>query len=270
MSTKSEGSASMRMFGSVVRSLREARDISTDELAAHVGYSKSLIIKIERGDRMPPPMFVEKATALLDAGDVISRAAEHLERGDFPSWFEGYADLERMAISLYTYDTVAINGLLQSEEYARALLNTRCPALDTDEIERRVLARIARQTLLTRTPLAQLSFLMDESVLRRPVGGEGVQKAQLTQLLEADALRNVTIQVLPLDYGAHAGYDGPMTLLETPERQLLAYLEVQARSILVDDRDEVSTLNQRYAMIRSQALSVRESAKLIETIAGEL
>lgn len=268
--SKSEGSASMRMFGSVVRALREARDLSTDELAAHVGYSRSLIIKIERGDRMPPPTFVEKATALLDAGDVISKAAEHLERGDFPSWFEGYADLERLAISLYTYDIVVINGLLQTEGYARVLLSASSSVLETEEIERRVQARLARQVLLTRTPPAQVAFLVDELVLRRPLGGRDVQKAQLERLLEVGELRNVSVQVMPTTYDAHAGFNGPMTLLETAERRRLAYLEVQGRSILTDDCDEVSELHQRYAMIRSQALSVRESAKLIETIAGEL
>lgn len=269
MSTKSEGSASMRMFGSVVRSLREARDISTDELAAHVGYSKSLIIKIERGDRMPPPMFVEKATALLDAGGVISRAADHLERGDFPSWFEEYAELERQAVTLYKYDTLVVNGLLQTEEYARVLLSATSSVLESEEIERRVQARLARQTLLTRTPPAQLAFLVEESALRRPVGGEVVLKAQLVRLLEVGELRNVTIQVMPTTFDAHAGFNGPMTLLETAERRRLAYLEVQGRSILTDDRDEVSELHQQYAMIRSQALSVRESAKLISRIAGE-
>lgn len=259
----------MRMFGSVVRSLREARDISTDELAAHTGYSKSLIIKIERGDRMPPPMFVEKATALLDAGGVISRAADHLERGDFPSWFEEYAELERQAVTLYKYDTLVVNGLLQTEEYARVLLSATSSVLESEEIERRVQARLARQTLLTRTPPAQLAFLVEESALRRPVGGEVVLKAQLVRLLEVGELRNVTIQVMPTTFDAHAGFNGPMTLLETAERRRLAYLEVQGRSILTDDRDEVSELHQQYAMIRSQALSVRESAKLISRIAGE-
>lgn len=258
------------MFGAVARSLREARDIIAEDLATHTGYSKSMVIKIERGDRMPPPKFVERAEALLQCGDVLRKAAEHLERAEYLAWFEGYVDLERTAVSLYTYETFAVNGLLQTEDYARALLSARCPVLDAEEIDRRLEVRMARQELLTRVPLAQLSFLMDESVLKRPVGGEAVQKVQLAYMLEIAQLRNVTVQVLPMTYGAHAGYNGSMTLLETPERQLLAYLEVQGRSFLVEDRDEVSTLNQRYAMIRSQALSVRESAKVIEQIAGEL
>lgn len=270
MSAKNEGSASMRMFGALVRILRERHGTTTDELAARVGYSKSLIIKIERGERMPPPLFVEKAEALLESGELLRKAAEHLEKGDFPSWFEEYAELEKTAVSLYTYDTLVINGLLQTEAAARVVLGARCPMLDTEEIERRVQARMARQSLLNRSPAAQLAFLVEEWVLRRPVGGRVIHREQLERLLEVSELRNVAIQIMPMSYEAHAGFDGPMHLLETPERRLLGYLEVQGRSVLVDDRDEVSTLHQRYAMIRSQALSVGDSEKLIGTIARDL
>jgi transcriptional regulator with XRE-family HTH domain len=271
VSSKSEGSASMRMFGALARGLRENAGVTTDALAEHVGYSKSLIIKIERGERMPPPTFVEKTTQLLGCGELLVRAATHLERSsEFPEWFEPYVDLERSAISLYKYDNFVVNGLLQTEEYARTLLSDSSALVEPDEIERRVQARLARQHVLTRTPLAQLAFLIEESALRRPLGGPVVQKGQLTRLLEIGNLRNVTIQVVPTTHEAHAGFNGPMTLLETDERRLFAYLEVQGRSVLVEDRDEVSTLHQLYAMIRAQALSVRESAKLIAQIAGEL
>ncbi|WP_329369597.1 helix-turn-helix transcriptional regulator [Streptomyces sp. NBC_00669] len=265
-----EGTGSMRVFGAVVRAVREAAGKEQQELADHVGYSRAMITRVELGDRMPPPTFVEKATAFLGAGEILSKAAEKLDRTEHPAWFEGYVDLEKRAASLYTYDNAAINGLLQIEEYASALLSTRCPALETDDIESRVQARMARQVLLLRTPLPQLCFVMEESVLRRPVGGRNVLRQQLLRLLEVSQLRHVAIQVLPLDHGAHAGYDGPMHLLETPQRQQLVYLEIHDHSFLVDDRDEVSELNQRYAMIRSQALGVRESAKVIEQIAEEL
>jgi transcriptional regulator with XRE-family HTH domain len=271
MTKNLEGTGSMRVFGAVLRAVREAAGKTTQELADHVGYSRTMVTKIELGDRLPPPTFVDKATPFLHAGEILTKAAEKLERAsEHPAWFEGYVDLERVAVALYKYDNMAVNGLLQVEEYARALLATRCPSLETEEIEHGVQARVARQVLLTRTPLAQLSFLMEESVLRRPVGGRDVFKAQLLRLIEVNELRNVTIQVLPIDFGGHSGFDGPMTLLETSERQQLAYLEIHEHSLLVDDRDKVSELNQRYAMIRSQALGVRESAKLIEQIAGEL
>jgi transcriptional regulator with XRE-family HTH domain len=265
-----EGSASMRVFGTVARAMREHAGVTTEELAAHVGYSRSLVIKIERGERMPPPDFIEKAEAVLGAGEVLSKAARHLERGDFPSWFEEYAELEAKAVSLYTYSTLVLHGLLQTEEYARAMFGLRCPVLDAEETERRVQARIARQSLLTRSRAAQLAFIIEEWVLRRPLGGQAVHKGQLEHLLEVGQQLNITIQFMPMAYEGHAGVDGPMTLLETPERRLLAYLEVQGRNMLIDDRDEVSELHMRYSMIRSQALTPRDSARLIEQMAGAL
>lgn len=265
-----EGTGSMRVFGAVVRAVREAAGKDTQELADHVGYSRAMITRVELGDRMPPPTFVEKATAFLNAGEILYKAAEKLERTEHPAWFEGYVDLEGSAVSLYKYDTLAINGLLQTKAYAQAVLDAYCPVLDKNEIERRVEARLARQILLARTPPPQLSFVVEESVLRRSPAGDDAQKAQLEHVLTVGAMRHVTVQVLPMQYGAHAGLDGSMTLLETPERHLLTYLEVQGHSFLMDDRDTVSEFHQRYAMIRSQALSVRESAKLIEQIAGEL
>jgi transcriptional regulator with XRE-family HTH domain len=271
VSTKSEGSASMRMFGAVARGLRENAGVTTDALAQHVGYSKSLIIKVERGERMPPPMFVEKASELLGGGPLLIQAAAHLERrSDFPEWFEPYVDLERSAISLYTYSTLVFHGLLQTEEYAHAVLAARCPLLDPEEVERRVEARLARRGLFSRTPTPQLSFVIEESVLRRPIGGVDVLRAQLQRVIEVGQTRGATVQVLPTSFETHAGFDGPMTLIETPSRQQYGYLEAQGHSFLVDDRDRVSQFHQRYAMIRSQALSVRESAKVIEQIAGEL
>ncbi|WP_328463875.1 helix-turn-helix domain-containing protein [Streptomyces sp. NBC_00448] len=265
-----EGTGSMRVFGAVVRAVREAAGKDQQELADHVGYSRAMITRVELGDRMPPPTFVEKATAFLNAGEILSKAAEKLDRTEHPAWFEGYVDLEKLAVSLYTYDTLVVNGLLQTEEYARAVLSVRCPVLEAEEIEHRVEARMARQVLLTRNPPAQLAFIIEESALRRLPDGKKVQKAQLAHLLKVSSMRHVAIQVVPTSCEGHAGYDGPMHLLETRERRLLAYLEVQEHSFLVHDRNEVSELNQRYAMIRSQALSVGESAKVIEQIAGEL
>jgi transcriptional regulator with XRE-family HTH domain len=265
-----ESSASMRMFGTLVRAYREAAGKSVDELADYAGWSRSTVIKVERGERMPPPTFVERATEFLSSGQVLYKASVHIERTRYPEWFEDYVDVEQSAVSLYTYSTLVFHGLLQTEEYARAVLTARCPVLEPEEIDTWVESRMLRQGLLLRVPHVQLTFVIEEGVLRRTVAGTEVQRTQLARLLDVEKLRNVTIQVVPLTCPGHAGLDGPMHLLETPEREQLAYLEVQEQSILMSQRDKVSALNQRYAMIRSQALSPRESVEMIETIAGEL
>ncbi|SEF45598.1 Helix-turn-helix domain-containing protein [Actinacidiphila yanglinensis] len=178
-----EGTGSMRVFGAVVRAVREAAGKDIQQLADHVGYSRTMITRVELGDRMPPPTFVEKATVFLNAGEVLAKAAEKLDRTEHPAWFEGYVDLEKVCVSLYTYSTLVLHGLLQTEAYARAVLDARCPVLEPDEIERRVEARLARQALLTRTPPPQLSFVIEESVLRRSPAGPDAQKKQLEHLL---------------------------------------------------------------------------------------
>ncbi|MFJ8933951.1 helix-turn-helix domain-containing protein [Streptomyces sp. NPDC102364] len=265
-----DGSSSMRMFGAVVRALREARGGSRDDFGAYVGYSASQVAMVERGERMPSARFVARAGEFLGAREAVEAAAAHLERSPHPSWFGEYVEREAEAVGLCVYDTHLVNGLVQTEGYARAVLNARFPVLEEEAIERRLEARLSRQVLLNRVPSISLSFVVEEWVLRRPMGGSAVLKGQLKRLLEVGRRRNVSIQVMPTSYEGHAGVDGPMTLLETPERQLLVYLETQGNGRIIDDRDEVSVLHTRYGMIRTQALTPGDSAELIEQMAGEL
>src|SRR5262249_54692603 len=130
--------------------------------------------------------------------------------------------------------------------------------------------RLARRALFTRKPVCMLSFVLEECILRRPVGGPAVMKEQLGHLMAMGERRNVQIQIMPSHYEAHAGFDGPFTFLESPDRQFLAYAESQVGGLLTDDPERVSLLHQRYGTIRAQALTPEHSAKLIEQIAGEL
>ncbi|KAF4407144.1 hypothetical protein CRI70_19175 [Streptomyces sp. Ru87] len=260
----------MRMFGSLIRSLRQAQDLSRDELADRIGYSKSLVAMIERGVRMPSQAFIDKGEEVLEARGVLRGAAPFLSRERYPWWFGEYVDREAEAVSVYTYNVHVLHGLVQTEHYARSVLGARYPILDGEEIDRRVQARLARQSLLSRTPAVSLALVIEEWVLRRPIGGHAVLRGQLERLLELTAMRNVSVQVMPMTRKSHAGFNGPWTLLETPERDWLAYVEGQAGGLVIDDRKEVSELHGRYGMIRSQALSTEDSAKLIEQMAGEL
>ncbi|MDF2258487.1 helix-turn-helix domain-containing protein [Streptantibioticus ferralitis] len=270
MATKDEGSDSMRMFGAVSKALRAAAGVSQEALGEHVGYSKSLVQGVESGTRMPSQRYVELADPFLNANGTLLSAAAHLSRQRFPSWFEDFVSVEKTARSLWTYCTNVLHGLVQTEEYADAVLSAYCPALEEDEIAERLQARLERQSLLTRKPICDLSIITEESVLLRPLGGKSVQKRQLEHLLKLAELRHVSIQVMPLMYESHAGFDGPLTLLETPEHRWLGYAEGQNRGFMFDDPEEVSALHQRYSMIRSQALTPRDSRVLIEKLVGEL
>jgi transcriptional regulator with XRE-family HTH domain len=269
MSSK-QGSDSMRMWGSIHKFYRLQAGLSHADVAQYVGYSPSLVISIERGTRMPSPNYVVKSDEVTKARGALLKAAEHLSRTRYPAWFEEYAVEEQRARSLRTYSTHVLHGLLQTEEYARAVFTYRIPALEPEEIDTGVEARLRRQALLTRRPVCTLSFVIEEPVLRRLVCEPDAMKRQLEHLVQASEMRNVAIQVMPLGYGQHSGLSGPMTLLETPDHKWLGYLETQDVGQLIDDADKVSVLQERYSMIRSQALNVRDSVDFIKQLAGEL
>ncbi|MFH9353592.1 DUF5753 domain-containing protein [Kitasatospora sp. NPDC017646] len=136
-------------------------------------------------------------------------------------------------------------------------------------IETRVAARMARQEILTRWPRGMFSWVIDESVLRRPLGGWDVHAAQLRHLLEVGRTRGMVVQVLPLDRSEHAGMGGPFILISPKGRPQHAYIEVQTSSRLISDPDEVRIMNARYNVLRAQAYSPEESLALIEKILGE-
>ncbi|MGH1556385.1 DUF5753 domain-containing protein [Streptomyces sp. L7] len=178
--------------------------------------------------------------------------------------------LEQEALSVSSYCTQLIHGLLQTKDYARAVLECAFPPLEEDEIERLASARMERKALLDRKPLCVINIIIEEAALRRQVGGVEVMRGQYEHLLACARRPNIVLQVMPMSNGGHAGLPGPLTVLETPEQAILVYMEANGQSTLVSSPDEVGVLARRYAMIRSQALRPEESAALIEQLAGEL
>lgn len=264
------GSATLKYFGSQLKHLRGRASLSRAELGARIGYSEATVASVEQGRRLPQQEFIDQADEALGASGMLRAGTPFLLQARYPSWFQDFALLEAEAVSLYSYENQVMPGLLQTEEYARAVFGTNCPPLEDDEIEQRVAARLDRHALITRKPQPVLGFVVEEVVLRRPVGGRSVLKGQLQHLLSCAARRNVSIQVMPSLRESHAGLSGPMVLLETPDRRNCAYVEAQSGSFLISDRDEVGVLGQRYGIIRAQALSPEDSVRVIDQIAGEL
>jgi hypothetical protein len=197
----------------------------------------------------------------LGAKGLLMAGTQFLLKARYPTWFVDFTLLEAEAVSMYLYSNHVIPGVLQTEDYARAVISARCPPLDDEEIESRVAARLERQGLLIRKPSPVLGFVIEEVVVRRPIGGKGVLRAQLARLLECATMRNVTLQVMPSLRETHTGLDGPLVLLETADGKNLAYVEGQGGSILVSDPKQVGTLSQRYGVIRAQALNPEESPR---------
>ncbi|MFB6778906.1 DUF5753 domain-containing protein [Streptomyces sp. NPDC056352] len=161
-------------------------------------------------------------------------------------------------------------GLLQTEDYARVVFGGAHPPIDDEEVEGRVASRLARQSLLSRKPTPDISFVLELSALTHPLGGRKVYKHQLQHILDVGQLRHVHMQVMSPHRETHAKLSGPFVLLETNERRQLAYLEVQNRNFLISEQPDLGNLFGRYGILRAQALSPEESRKLIEQVAKEL
>jgi transcriptional regulator with XRE-family HTH domain len=262
--------ASLKIFGAQSRLLRERLDWTMKDLEKRIPYSESMIAMVERGERPPKPLYAIAVDEALGAQGMLTEAAKHLGEEDHPEWAQEYMELEAKALALHVYDNQVVNGLLQTEEYARAVFRSLEPVMTEEEVEHAVQARLARQKLLHRVRAPRLTFVLQECVLRRPIGGKAVRDEQLRHLLKCATLPYVLLQVMPENRETHAALDGPMTLLETPEHLTLGYVEGQRGSFFLSDAEDISALSHRYGILRSQALDPEGAAELIERIlAGE-
>ncbi|MDQ1027251.1 transcriptional regulator with XRE-family HTH domain [Streptomyces umbrinus] len=259
-------------FGVLLRFHRERAGMTQEGLGGHVGYSKSQVAMVERGERPPKGKLVETADQVLGAqGALLVLAEKEFGGNGLRPWTEDYLAEERKASALHVYQTHLIPGSLQTEAYARAVYTcNRYPTLDDDEIEKRVASRLERQQLFERKPSPSVSYVLEQSTLTRPLGSPATLKVQLDHVLAIGRLRHVEVQVMPHNRQTHAGLNGPMILLETTERHQLAYIEGPSGGYFVSEHPDLGDLFGKYGILRAQALTPEESAKLIEEVAREL
>ncbi|MDQ0695258.1 helix-turn-helix transcriptional regulator [Streptomyces sp. NPDC005951] len=263
------GQGVVTAFGQQLKLFRTRAGLERAEFGKLVGYAAQSIASFEQGRRIPPPRLIDQSDDVLDAGGVLKALKEEVARAQYPAFFRDVAKLEAEAVELHVYDTHVVNGLLQTEEYARAVFRMRRPLLDEDTTEQRLSARLGRQEIFSRRRLPTLSFVIEESVLTRPIGGREVMRGQLEQVLLHGQRRNVEIQVMPNEREEHSGLAGPFTLIETSEGRWIAYVEVQKHSRLYTDRETVREMEVQYGILRAQALTPRESLTFVEKLLGE-
>ncbi|MCP9985624.1 helix-turn-helix transcriptional regulator [Streptomyces sudanensis] len=256
-------------YGRLLQHLRKRAGLNQQALAEAIGYSVEQVASVEQGRRPAKAAFTRAAERVLEAGGVLEVLQDEVDRAKLPRFFRNFAVIEADAVSRFDFEPLLVPGLLQTEEYARAVFAGHCPPLSEEIIDQRTEARLSRQKLLTRVPLAELSFIMSEEALRNPVGDAGVMRGQWQRLLEVGALRNVEVQIMPAAPGFHSGLNGPFVVLETGEHHRLGYIESQEVGCVVRDPAEVSAFGLRYGKLRSQALNGVESARLIERLVGE-
>ncbi|MFJ3532461.1 MULTISPECIES: helix-turn-helix domain-containing protein [unclassified Streptomyces] len=266
-----KNASAMKLVGALVAQFRRTAGLTQRQLADRSNTQPETIASIEQGRRALLPPLACVLDDILETKGALGTALEYMPEVDLiPAWAEEYMDLERMALALSWFENQVLPGLLQTENYARAVFRTDVPALSEDEINQRVAARLERREILYRSEPPTTSFIISEAVLIDRLGGDDVYAETLRHLLSCADIPGVAIQVMPLGRQTHAGLSGPFILLETPEHQRLGYTETQRGSQLISSPDEVSILERKYAMLRTQALNTEDTKRLLHRLLGEL
>ena len=242
------------LVGARLRRLRTELGLTREEAAQAIRASEWKIHRLENGqvgfkDRdIIDLLALYQLTDPAEVADFLTLAREANTPGWWqhygdvlPSWFRTYVDLEQAATLIRTYEGQFVPGLLQTDDYMRAVVRGAHLEESSDEVGRRVRLRMARQILLTRDSPPRLWAVVDEAALRRPVGGKEVMRGQLERLIEATKLPNVTLQILPFAVGAHAAMGSAFSILRFADRELpdIVYLEHLTNAVYLDRRNEV-------------------------------
>ncbi|GAA4441996.1 helix-turn-helix domain-containing protein [Phytohabitans houttuyneae] len=272
------------LLGSQLRKLREANGVTREAAGWEIRASESKISRMELGRVGFKERDVADLLTLYGVNDKTERdallalARQANAQGWWqrfsdvlPNWFQAYLGLESSAAMIRTYEVQFVPGLLQSREYARAVVMIGHGAAGLDEIDRRVDVRMARQQLLTRPGAPHLWAVLDEAVLRRPIGGRTVMRTQISALIDATKLSNVTIQVVPFSAGGHAAAGGAFSILRFPDAELpdVVYMEQLTSSLYLDKRDDVDQYAAAMERLCVEAEPPDRSIALLERILHE-
>ncbi|MBC2864066.1 helix-turn-helix domain-containing protein [Streptomyces mexicanus] len=260
----------VQAVGRLLKICREAAGMTVSELSEAMGYGEDMIRKIERGARIPRPEFLDRADQLLKAQGHLRAFMEDMRKARYPKKVRQLAEMEERAVEMLLYSNHNIHGLLQTEEYARAMYAMRQPALPEDVVERETAARMARKAVFDREPAPTLSFVQEQVTLERPFGGKTVLRRQLEYLLVVSKLRNVTLQVMPTDREEHAGAAGMIEVLKFADGTAIGRSDGAFNARPVSNPKDLRILELRYGIIRAQALTPRESQAFIERALGRL
>ncbi|MET8567278.1 helix-turn-helix transcriptional regulator [Streptomyces sp. NPDC004783] len=263
------GVAVIATVGRQLKLRREAVGMRAADFGAAVGYGEDLVYKVEGGKRIPRQEYLDRADEVLDAGGLIAATWEDVKKVRYPKRVRELGKLEAKAVEIGIYECNSVHGLLQTPEHARALMEAAQPPYSPDDVERMVAARMARQAVFERDPAPSLHFVLEEALLRRPIGGTMVWQRQLERLLEVGRLNPVTLQVMPTNTDAHPGVDGKIELLKFPDGTAVGRSDGAFNGRPIVDPKDLRILELRYGTIRAQALPPRESLAFIERLLGE-
>ncbi|MET9759555.1 helix-turn-helix transcriptional regulator [Streptomyces sp. NPDC006372] len=254
------------LFGARVRRLRTAAGLTQAELGDRTHVVSTRITQIERASGAKPTLELARALdAALGADDLLVELWPYVYREAFPDWSRRFMEYSERAANIWQYAAHVVPGLLQTEDYARAVLGLDALLDGEEQWEERVAARMGRQERLSATDRPELWVILDEAVLRRPIGGHAVMRKQLARLLDAAAERHITVQVLPFDQGGHEAMGGSLTILILPDGSEVAYTEGSDYGQLIEDPANVSRYRVIYDRLRAAALPPLMSLDMIRS-----
>ncbi|MFF5784560.1 Scr1 family TA system antitoxin-like transcriptional regulator [Streptomyces sp. NPDC012693] len=252
-------------YGSELRRLREEAKLGQAELGSILYCTASLVGQIETAKKVPTRQFSERVDAALLTGGVFSRLIGLVLKSQLPTWFQAYAEMEAKATYISTYQSQLVYGLLQTPEYARAVLSVDNPG----RLEELVAARMERQRILDREHPPVLCVVLDEGTLHRPIGGVEVMRNQLAHLLDFLKHPWVQVQVLPFEAGQHSGLLGSFNLLRFEDDPDILYTESYDSGHMTANSQAIRERSVGYARLQASALSREGSAALIESVMRE-
>ncbi|RKN06308.1 helix-turn-helix domain-containing protein [Streptomyces radicis] len=252
-------SSLLAFFGSELRRVRQDAGLSQEEGARKAHTTQSMLSKVEAAKRVPSEDLARDLDAAFGTGGHFSRLYPLVIRYAYPSWFLPYVELEQEATSMRVFESQIIPGLLQTEDYARAMLS----AVRPDNLDDLVAARMTRQEVFEKETPPRTWFVLDEFVLLRSIGGPDVFRTQLERLLTAGQDPRTVIQVVPRTVVAHAGLAGPFTLLGFDEGADVLYVDGFSQGRMALDTTEVAAGGHAYDLLRAAALSHDATAELI-------
>lgn len=250
-------------FSAELKAQRTKRGWTQTELGGNIGFSTSWVSDVERGDKLPSQDFAERCDTAFDLPGTFVRFHEIAKRMALPSYFAPVISFESSAVKITGWELGSVPGLLQTENYARALIQAARPYDPPEVTERLVQVRMERQAVLARDHPPKIWYALDESILRRLVGSAEIMAEQIAHLEAALTRPGLVLQVLPFDAGDHAATEGPVTLYEFADKPSVCYAECKRGGRLVEDRAEVAELTTALDLVRSNALSPRATLDLL-------
>ena len=269
-----------RTVSARLRALRKDNGLSCADVAHALDCSETKISRMETGER---GLYADDVAAVLGflrapselRHELLGLVRDGQERnwheihGKLPTNWKDLIRFENDAVAISNYEPLVVPGLAQTPDYARAIIHGTNPRLSDGEVETLVATRLSRQVILSRRPAPKVHLIIDETVLRRPVGDPAMLRDQLRQLRTLADRPNVTVQVVPFEAGAHPGLEGPLVLLDFRYDPALAYAETRAASSFLEEDEHIERARVAWRGLCAVALSAEDSARLIASTSGE-